>query len=80
MTCLILADQMLNGERIFGGPGSGAVSRSLRTGRQSAWSEGDGGRLRRVSTENRGWLLSVKTDFSFLFSFRILTNLCAFGD
>jgi hypothetical protein len=41
-------NNVLNGDKIFGGPGSGAVSRSVNQGRKSAWSEGEGSRIRRV--------------------------------
>ncbi|XP_060571165.1 uncharacterized protein LOC132729413 isoform X2 [Ruditapes philippinarum] len=45
-------NNVLNGDKIFGGPGSGAVSRSVNQGRKSAWSEGEGSRIRRGTPRN----------------------------
>ncbi|XP_053397372.1 uncharacterized protein LOC123524136 isoform X2 [Mercenaria mercenaria] len=45
-------NNLLNGDKIFGSTGSGAVSRSLNQGRKSAWSEGEGVRLRRGTPRN----------------------------
>ncbi|XP_052767481.1 uncharacterized protein LOC128208139 isoform X2 [Mya arenaria] len=46
---------VLNGEKIFGAPGTGTVSRSLRAGgarSSSAWTDGDAGRIRRGTPRN----------------------------